>query len=195
MSLAASSALTAASVRRSIATGFGKRRVELGRRVRHHLKQSDGAHRRARCAIEMRLLPREAEHQQRIDVVASRRGRDLGPIGARIRERPEIIRAGRSRGAEDTGRSTTTSASRPMCDRRPPQTRGPRAARRRHRGERRCSAGARRPRPPTAIRLSRGARPPDSRDAPSPHRDRVRAGNASDGAGSDAPIRSAARMP
>jgi hypothetical protein len=69
-----------------------ERWIDFSGRVRHQLKQSDGADRRSCSWIEVRFLPGEAEHQQRIYIVLGCRRRHVGPERARIREGPEIVR-------------------------------------------------------------------------------------------------------
>ena len=54
-----------------------ERGIELDRRVRHDLEQTDRAHRRFDRGLEVGLLSRQRDHEQRIDMVARRRRRHL----------------------------------------------------------------------------------------------------------------------
>ena len=65
--------------------------IELSRRVRHDLEETDRADRRSRHAIEVGFLTRKTDHQQRIDVVARRCRGHVVPVRARVGERPEVI--------------------------------------------------------------------------------------------------------
>ena len=70
----------------------GKRRIHPHGGIRHDLKQSNRPHRRFHGPLEMRFLPRQRDHQERIEMVPRGGGRDLIPVRARIGELPEIRR-------------------------------------------------------------------------------------------------------